>query len=228
MRPTSYPCIDHPLRAQGAGCSQPSHQLGPRRALASNPGVSLRIYSPPCVDARAQSMRLLVFLHGTTLMHASAAGRSREERIAQVREGTDTSLRNYGEYVPVGRAVEKLWGWEELGAHIEYLTSHRNPDDVAQDVAVLRRHGFPPGRVLARGPRQSYGDVVAREMPDLLIEDDCASIGTDEIAYSQVEPDLRSQVRSVIVPEFGGIDHLPDSLLELTSKAWRRTSPKSE
>ena len=41
----------------------------------------------------------------------------------------------------------------------------QNPDDVALDAFVLRMHGFPPGRVLARQPGESYGDVAGRETP---------------------------------------------------------------
>ena len=53
------------------------------------------------------------------------------------------------------------------------------------------------------------------EMPsgDVLIEDDCESInGSGEITYPQIRPELRARITSIIVPEFGGIDHLPDSL----------------
>jgi hypothetical protein len=45
-----------------------------------------------------------------------------------------------------------------------------------------------------------------------VIEDDCESIGADQIAHPQVRPDLRARITSIIVPEFGGIDYLPDSL----------------
>jgi hypothetical protein len=41
-------------------------------------------------------VRLLVFLHGTTLMHPGALGRTREQRVAQVRDGDDPTLHDYG------------------------------------------------------------------------------------------------------------------------------------
>jgi hypothetical protein len=93
-------------------------------------------------------------------VHASAVDRTREERVAQVRAGADPALHDYAAYVPVDGVVAKLERWREQGARIDYLSSHRNPDDVANDVVVLEKHGFPPG----------------------------------------------------VVPEFGGLDHLPDSL----------------
>jgi len=54
-------------------------------------------------------MKLLVFLHGTTIMHQAAIGRSREERVRQVRE-RDASVKDYATYVPVGNAVDKKDG----------------------------------------------------------------------------------------------------------------------
>ena len=158
-------------------------------------------------------MRVLVFLHGTAIMHPGAVGRTREERVAQVRARADPALHDYAAYVPVDAAVAKLQRWRQQGARIDYLSSHRNPDDVANDAIVLRKHGFPPGRVLAREPGESYGDVAGRALPDILIEDDCESLdGDDEITHPQIRPDLRARITSIVVPEFGGIDHLPDSL----------------
>jgi hypothetical protein len=154
-------------------------------------------------------MRLLVFLHGTVLMHSGAVGVPRAERVAQVRSGHST-VRDYAAYAPVGGAVAKLRRWQAAGAKIDYLSSHRNPGDVALDALVLRTHGFPPGRVLARSAGESYGDVAAREAPDVLIEDDCESIGPGQITYPQISSDARARIRSIIVPEFAGLDHLPD------------------
>jgi hypothetical protein len=155
-------------------------------------------------------MRLLVFLHGTVLMHAGAVGVTRAERVAQVRSGHPT-VGDYAAYVPVGDAAEKLRRWQDAGARIDYLSSHRNPDDVALDAFVLRTHGFPAGQVLARHPGESYGDVAGREAPDVLIEDDCESIGADQITYPQIPPDVRVHIKSIVIPEFGGLDHLPDN-----------------
>ena len=109
-------------------------------------------------------MRLLVFLHGTVLMPRAVFGVSRAERVAQVRAKQSTAGTT-GAYVLVGDAMAKLQRWHDAGAVIDYLNSHRNPDDMARDVLVLRTHGFPAPRVLARHPGESYGDVVGREAP---------------------------------------------------------------
>ena len=160
-------------------------------------------------------MRLLIFLHGTVLMHPGAIGRTREERVAQVRAGADPSLHDYAAYAPVDNAVAKLERWLGQRAQMDYLSSHRNAEDVAKDASVLRKHRFPSGRVLARQPGESYGGLAQRAMPDVLIEDDCESIGADQITYTQIRPELRAHIKSIIVHEFGGIDHLPDSLQAL-------------
>lgn len=158
-------------------------------------------------------MRLLIFLHGTAIMHPAGVGASRCERVAQARTRSDPALYDFAAYVPVGDVVSKLRIWQDQGAEIGYLSSHRNPDDVAKDALVLRRHRFPSGRILARASGESYGEVAGRQLPDILIEDDCESVnGAAEITYPQIRADLRYRIKSIIVPEFGGIDHLPDSL----------------
>ena len=126
--------------------------------------------------------------------------------------GDESTLHDYAAYVPVGDAPTKLRRWCEQGAEIAYLSSHRSPDDVAEDRAVLRRFGFPPGPVLARAPGETYGDVAVRAAPDVLIEDDCESIGAAELTYPQIPPAQRARIKSIVVPEFGGMDHLPDDL----------------
>jgi hypothetical protein len=124
---------------------------------------------------------------------------TRAERVAQVRAGHPT-VGDYGAYVPVDGAVAKLRRWQDAGAQIDYLSSHRDPDDVALDAFVLRADGFPVGRVLARQPGEGYGDVAGREAPDVLIEDDCESSGADQITYPQIPPDVRARIKPIVIP----------------------------
>lgn len=50
----------------------------------------------------------------------------------------------------------------------------------------------------------------------VLIEDDCESIGGGpEMTYPHIRPEIKSQIKSIPVKEFGGIDHLPDELEKL-------------
>jgi hypothetical protein len=59
---------------------------------------------------------------------------------------------------------------------------------------------------------ESYGEVLAPGLPDALIEDDCESIGAAQIAHSEAPALVRERLVAIVVPEFGGIGHLPDEL----------------
>jgi hypothetical protein len=160
-------------------------------------------------------MKIMIFLHGTSIMHRNAAGRSREERVQQVVSGED-SVRDFASYVPVGEVVAKLKSWEEQGAEIIYLSSHVLVEEVEKDKAILRRHDFPNGEVLFRQRGEGYKDVVEKALPDMLIEDDCESIGGEsEMTYPQIKAELKSKIKSIVVEEFEGIDHLPVNILGL-------------
>lgn len=160
-------------------------------------------------------MKILVFLHGTIIMHRGAIGHSREERVQQVRT-SEESVREYEMYVPVENAVEKLHCWRNQGAEIIYLSSHRKPDNVEKDRAVLNHYGFPAGEVLFRHDHQAYKNVAESVVPDVMIEDDCESIGGEaQMVYPHIAPVLQRRITSFVVREFEGIDHLPDNLPDL-------------
>jgi hypothetical protein len=163
------------------------------------------------------AVKILVFLQGTVLMHRGAVGLSRDERVRRVRDGTDPSVRDFGSYVPVGNAIEQLRTWREQGAEIYNLSPHRKPENVARDEALLRELGFPPGPVLSRSADETYGAVAARLAPDVIVEDDCESIGAAEVTYTQIPLETRRKIKSIVVPEFAGLDHLPDRLADLRS-----------
>ncbi|HEU5369197.1 MAG TPA: hypothetical protein VFU69_12070, partial [Ktedonobacterales bacterium] len=102
------------------------------------------------------------------------------------------------------------------GAELIYLSSHKRQNDVDKDQAILSAYGFPAGQVVFRQPDESYQDVAGRVLPDVLIEDDCESInGQAEMTYPQIRPELQASITSIVVKEFGGIDHLPDDLAAL-------------
>jgi hypothetical protein len=143
-------------------------------------------------------------------------------RILIFTEGTVLGPRHWWEffndkgYVPVGRCVEKIRGWEVRGAYIAYLTSHRSPTDVAAIRGILQRSGFPGSRLFYRDVGEEYHHVAEKIVPDVLIEDDCRSIGGQRnwtITY--VKPEIKLLIHSIVVREFKGIDHLPDELQEL-------------
>lgn len=161
-------------------------------------------------------MKILVFLHGTTIMHHGAIGHSRKDRVRQVQKG-ETSVSDYAEYVPIGNAPRKLRRWQAQGAEILYFSSHRNIDDIEKDKTVLYKYEFPHGTIFFRQNGEEYADTAMRVMPDVLIEDDCESIGGEkEMAFPHLPPDIQQRIHSIVVPEFGGIDDLPDDLASLT------------
>jgi len=163
-------------------------------------------------------MRIMVFLHGTTIMHKGAVGRTRDERVKQVID-REASVKDFSSYVPIGDAVGKLRSWAQQGAEIVYMSSRENDDDLDKDIEVLRKYGFPLGEVLFRQAGEDYGDAVKRVMPDLIIEDDCESIGGEtEMIYPQIDTEARCKILSILVKEFGGIDNLPDELPALQAE----------
>jgi hypothetical protein len=162
-------------------------------------------------------VRILVFLHGTAIMHRSAVGRARAERVRQSRQ-RDRSVLDFASYVPTEAAVEKVRAWHGHGAAIAYLSSHQDVAVVELDRAVLAAHGFPAGTVFSRDPGESYADVARRAGADVVVEDDCESIGgrSRTVAAGLAAAPGRA-VTSVIVPEFGGLAHLPSEPAELGS-----------
>lgn len=165
-------------------------------------------------------MKILIFTEGTILMHNSGLGCSREERVRQVVEN-DPSTHDFTSYVPIGRAAEKIHNWYNQGCEIRYLTSRTNPSEVDDIKEVLKKNNFPEGPLLFRCEGEDYRDIVERDAPDVLIEDDCESIGgAQEMTFTHIKPEIRSKIKSVPVEEFGGIDHLPEDLSSACSPTW--------
>ena len=144
-------------------------------------------------------MRVMVFTEGT-LIRAGQEG-----------------PRDFSVSIPVGGAVEKLRVWQRQGAEISYLTSRTRPNEVETIRQVLQRYGFPQGELFFRQGDEAYRDVAERVTPSILIEDDCESIGGEiEMTWPHIRPELQARIKSIVVIEHGGIDHLPDDLAELT------------
>ena len=157
-------------------------------------------------------MTLLIFLHGTIIMHPGGIGKIREERVVQSLN-QEESVWDFDSYVSIGNAVAKLTSWEQQGLEIIYLSSHESEIDVEKDKMVLEKFSFPVGQILYRRNEEKYKDTVERIVPDVLIEDDCESIGgADEMTITHVDPEIKKKIRSIVVKEFGGIDNLPDKL----------------
>lgn len=169
-------------------------------------------------------MKIMVFLQGTIIQHKNAACHSREDIIRQVIE-QEESVRDFVNYIPIGYAAKKLQKWASRGAEICYLSAltmdkkarrdeFLGKDGLKADQIVLDRCGFPKGTIYHRDPGENYKDVVERAAPhpDVLIEDDCQSIGGEsEMTFPSLGFEFKQKIKSVIVKEFEGIDHLSDN-----------------
>ena len=145
-------------------------------------------------------------------MHRGGIGHTREEICNQVREGEKT-VYDWASYVHIGEAVTKLETWTSQGAEIMYLTSRTSPDEVCSIEGVLKSHHSPVGKLLFCQEGQQYREIVEDIVPDILVEDDCESIGgVSEMTITHVGPEISEKIKSIPVKEFGGIDHLPDEI----------------
>ena len=144
-------------------------------------------------------LKILVFLHGTTI--------TEEDEVD----------------LPILNAARKVQAWKAQGAEIVYLTHRRGLEDVKNEEAMLAKHGFPAGPVPFRGTGEQYNDVAERIIPDIIVEDDCASIGGEkEMTYPRIRPSLKIRIKSIVVREGLGIDHLPDEIVKLENHSVTR------
>lgn len=161
-------------------------------------------------------------------MFKNAVGKTRQEIIQQVKD-QEESVRDFASYIPIWNAPSKLRKWAEQGAQIEYLSAltedkRARGDEVVgklglrADYQILNKYRFPKGEVYHRQPGESYQDVVERmdPTPEILIEDDCESIGGEkEMTYPHLKLEFKNKIKSIVVKEFGGIDYLQDNIYEL-------------
>ncbi|TLN15741.1 hypothetical protein FDZ71_07145 [bacterium] len=162
-------------------------------------------------------MRVLIFTEGTILTHRDYAGIPRERIVELVKRQDGRLWTDYfAACVPIGNCVSKIEAWRKQGATILYLTSRRTFEEIQTIQGVLAKYHFPEGELLFRREDEEYKHVAERALPDVIVEDDCESIGgEEEMTYPHIKKELRSRIKSVVVKEFGGIDHLPDNLADL-------------
>jgi hypothetical protein len=160
-------------------------------------------------------VRVMVLLHGTSIMPGSPAAQPRVTRVRQV-TSKDPAVLDFGSYVPTEGAVAKLTAWQHRGAQICYLSSHLSAAAAAIDNSVLAAHGFPAGPLYYRAHGESYAEVARRWSADVVVEDDCERIGGQaQTTASALARTPGQAVRCVVVPEFGGLGHLPDDPADL-------------
>ncbi len=152
--------------------------------------------------ASGNSVRILVFTEGTVL-------------------GPKNIFQHFfcSKYIPIGGCVEKLRHWEAQGAELLYCTSRKGEPYRNAIASILRSFHFPGTRLYYRSGKQRYKDIVEEIIPDILIEDDCKSLGGAwQMCITDVKPEIKGRIKSIAVKEFTGIDALPDSLTELKAR----------
>ena len=111
-------------------------------------------------------------------------------------------------YIPINNAIETLKKWQEEGYEVIYLTSlkGRRAMKMAQHLDEL---GFTGSMVGYRQKNQDYATLIKEELPDILIEDNCSSIGGEEnMCYNILSEDLKKEIKHIVVEEFQGIDNV--------------------
>lgn len=111
----------------------------------------------------------------------------------------------YG-YKPIGNAVKQVNEWKEQGHEIylcSYVRAHRY-DFIKR---IIDFYGMKYTKILCRKKGEQYSEIVERVKPDVLIEDDCKSIGGQKAwCITNVREEMKAGIYSIIVPEFNGID----------------------
>jgi len=144
------------------------------------------------------SIKILIFAEGTILKPKSIF-----------------TIYNHKSYLPIGNCIEKINGWHRQGAEILYCTSRKN-NHAIEIADILRRYGFAGTKLFFREKGQKYKDIVELIKPNILIEDNCKSIGGSwQMCITYVQPLLKETIKSIIVKEFKGIDHLSQSINDL-------------
>jgi hypothetical protein len=142
-------------------------------------------------------MKVLVFTEGTIIMHSK-------------------NVKDFASHIPINNSVKKLQSWKKQGAEIIYLTSRKEQRQITDIKNVLKKFDFPEGELLFCKKGEQYSDVAERIMPDIIIEDDCKSIGGEkEMTFPNLKPELKKKIKSVVVKEFAGIDALPEKISDL-------------
>ena len=150
------------------------------------------------------------------LIEPTWVGLSSSEIVTIVKAGRKP--RYFYKFVPVGNAVRKLEIWKQQDCEIFYLSSRTLPNEVDDIRNVLVKYRFPAGTFLYRKYGEAYKDIAERIIPDILIEDDYASDGgVADMTYPHLNPEAKKKIISIIIPEFSGIDQLPDNIIDLAN-----------
>lgn len=134
-------------------------------------------------------MRIMIFIEGTTFY-------TKPLLFLFTKHG----------YKPIGNAVGIVNALHDKGYDI-YLCSYVRKARYRFIKSVVEFYGMKYTEILCRNKGETYSEIVERLKPDILIEDDCKSIGgLKACCITGVNDELKAHIKSIIVPEFAGID----------------------
>lgn len=111
-------------------------------------------------------------------------------------------------YKPIGNAVQSVNRLYDEGHEI-YLCSYVRKSRYGFIKSVVDFYGMRYTDILCRDKGETYSEIVERLKPDVLIEDDCKSIGgLKACCITDVKKEIKREIQSIIVPEFAGIDNV--------------------
>lgn len=122
----------------------------------------------------------------------------------------------HAKYIPIGNCVNKINRWSNEGASILFMTYVKKESSVEAAKRILLKFGFPGHNLYHRTKGEKYKDIVEDVKSDILIEDDCKSIGGKwQMSITYVNKNIKDKIKSIVVKEYKGVDLLPDNLTEL-------------
>ena len=136
------------------------------------------------------------------------------------------SLYNHKSYIPIGNAVEILKAWQDQDANLIYITSRKGQqaDEIAN---LLKKYDFPGIDLVARDSKDNYQSIVEKLQPDILVEDNCRSIGGSwQMCITKTKAEVKDKIASIVVPEFKGIDHLLTDIKTYCPKSNKGANPQ--
>jgi hypothetical protein len=123
---------------------------------------------------------------------------------------------SHAKYIPIGNCVVKISRWSNEGARIVYMTYIKKESSAESAKNILVKYGFPGQYLYHRTKGEKYKDIVEAVKPNILIEDNCKSIGVKwQMSITYVDAKIKDKIKSIVVKEFKGIDLLPDNRTEL-------------
>lgn len=111
-------------------------------------------------------------------------------------------------YVPIGNAVKVINNLYNKGNEV-YLCSYVRINRYKFIKSIVDYYKINYTEILCRDKNEQYSNLVEKVMPDIIIEDDCKSIGGEkQCCITNVKEDIKMNIKSIIVEEFKGIDNI--------------------